>query len=93
VARSDDLNDIEHPRASPVSSWHGRDIDNIKQELHDALGEHGLPYWKALSGYLMGQVGRSELEFMAKGWLKGRKRRLLCVPLRNRSDSLVSSTA
>lgn len=49
------------------------DMHSLKQDLHDALGEHGLAYWKALNGYLLGQVGRSELVEMVKGWIKGKK--------------------
>jgi transcriptional coactivator HFI1/ADA1 len=48
------------------------DLSTIKQDLHDALGENGLPYWKALNGYLLGQIGKSEMESMVKGWLKGK---------------------
>lgn len=47
------------------------DIHAIKQELHDVLGEAGLPYWKSLNAYLVGQLGRAELEDMVRGWLKG----------------------
>ena len=50
------------------------DLGTIKQELHDALGENGLPYWKALNGYLLGQIGKSEMESMVKGWLKGKSK-------------------
>ncbi|KIR54360.1 transcriptional coactivator HFI1/ADA1 [Cryptococcus gattii Ru294] len=46
------------------------DIHAIKQELHDVLGEAGLPYWKSLNAYLVGQLGRGELEEMVRGWLK-----------------------
>ncbi|WVO15895.1 hypothetical protein L204_103560 [Cryptococcus depauperatus] len=46
------------------------DIHVIKQELHDALGEEGLPYWKAMNAYLVGQLGRGELESMVRGCLK-----------------------
>ena len=49
------------------------DIQAIKQELHDALGEAGLAYWKTLNGYILGQVSRGELEVMVRGWLKGSK--------------------
>jgi transcriptional coactivator HFI1/ADA1 len=48
------------------------DIHTIKQELHDELGENGLAYWKALHGYLMGQVGRNEMESLVRTWLKGK---------------------
>ena len=51
------------------------DIGRVKQELHDALGEDGLPYWKALNGYLLGQIGRGEMEGLVKEWLKGDKGR------------------
>lgn len=47
------------------------DLDAIKQELHDALGENGLPYWKALNGFLLGQLRRDELVGMVHKWLKG----------------------
>lgn len=46
------------------------DLHDIKQQLHDALGEQGLPYWKSLKAYLLGQVGRSELQALVRGWLK-----------------------
>ncbi|KAK6908331.1 hypothetical protein I203_102332 [Kwoniella mangroviensis CBS 8507] len=49
------------------------DTHSIKQQLHDVLGEDGLPYWKALNGYLLGQLARSELEGMVRGWFKGDK--------------------
>ncbi|WWC70627.1 uncharacterized protein I206_104578 [Kwoniella pini CBS 10737] len=49
------------------------DTHSIKQQLHDVLGEDGLPYWKALNGYLLGQIGRGELEGMVKSWFKGDK--------------------
>lgn len=54
-----------------VSSQMRVDIHAIKQELHDVLGEAGLPYWKSLNAYLVGQLGRAELEDMVRGWLKG----------------------
>lgn len=50
------------------------DTHQIKQQLYDALGEAGLPYWKALNGYLLGQVGRDELVALVRGWLKGKAR-------------------
>ncbi|KAL7423188.1 hypothetical protein Q5752_002488 [Cryptotrichosporon argae] len=46
------------------------DVEAAKRALHDALGEAGLPYWKALNGYLVGQVGRAELVGLVHGWLK-----------------------
>jgi hypothetical protein len=49
------------------------DIGRIKQELHDVLGEDGLPYWKALNAYLLGQISRGEMESLVRGWLKGSK--------------------
>ncbi|WWC88810.1 uncharacterized protein L201_003723 [Kwoniella dendrophila CBS 6074] len=49
------------------------DTHSIKQQLHDVLGEDGLPYWKALNGYLLGQLGRGELESMVRSWFKGDK--------------------
>lgn len=54
--------------------FHRIDTHQIKQQLHDALGEAGLPYWKALNGYLLGQVGRDELTALVRGWLKGKNR-------------------
>lgn len=57
----------------PPSYYKHSDIDGVKQELHDALGENGLPYWRALRGYLLGQIGRGELEAMIRAWLDGRK--------------------
>ena len=62
-----------NPRPRPLPPFHRVDVNAIKQDLHDALGEDGLPYWKALNGYLLGQVGKDELSFMVKGWLKGKK--------------------
>lgn len=53
------------------------DLDVVKQELHDALGENGLPYWKALNGFLLGQLRRDELVGMVRRWLKGTHRKLL----------------
>lgn len=47
------------------------DIEAIKQELHVLLGDNGLPYWKALNGFLLGQLRRDELVSMVRKWLKG----------------------
>lgn len=64
--------------ASPASNlpipFQRIDTHRIKQQLYDALGEAGLPYWKALNGYLLGQVGRDELVALVRGWLKGKSR-------------------
>lgn len=60
-----------NPRPKPVPPLVRVDVLGIKQELHDALGENGLAYWKALNGYLIGQVGRAELEGLVREWLKG----------------------
>ncbi|WRT67658.1 uncharacterized protein IL334_004630 [Kwoniella shivajii] len=63
-------------RPPPVSQhlpFERIDTHSIKQQLHDSLGEDGLPYWKALNGYLLGQIGRGELEAMVRSWLKGDK--------------------
>ncbi|WVR06236.1 hypothetical protein IAU60_003266 [Kwoniella sp. DSM 27419] len=72
------------------------DTHAIKQELHDALGEDGLPYWKALNGYLLGQIGRGELEVMVKSWFKGEKvklhNKLLLSLLNNASAPPASHT-
>jgi hypothetical protein len=72
------------------------DLGAIKQDLHDALGENGLPYWKALNGYLLGQIGKSEMESMVKGWLKGKgtsfirgPRKLLKLILSRIAQSLI----
>ncbi|KAK8858465.1 hypothetical protein IAR55_002692 [Kwoniella newhampshirensis] len=63
-----------HPQPRPPPLPFSRsDTHSIKQELHDALGENGLPYWKAMNGYLLAQIGKGELEGMVKGWLKGDK--------------------
>ncbi|WWD18358.1 hypothetical protein CI109_102808 [Kwoniella shandongensis] len=63
-----------HPQPRPPPLPFNRaDTHSIKQELHDALGENGLPYWKAMNGYLLGQIGKGELEGMVRGWLKGDK--------------------
>lgn len=56
------------------------DINGIKKELQDALGDDGLRYWKAVSGYLLGQIGRQELGEMVKGWLRGRKSESFYIP-------------
>ena len=61
------------PRPQPLPAFRRLDIHAVKQELHDVLGDDGLPYWKALNGYLLGQVGRDELGMMVKGWLKGKQ--------------------
>lgn len=72
-------NGIDSRDSSTFNSGHASrpmsrvDVGSIKQELHDELGENGLPYWKALNGYLMAQIGRSEMEGMVRGWLKGPK--------------------
>jgi transcriptional coactivator HFI1/ADA1 len=63
-----------HPtlqRVEPLPSFQRVDINAIKQELHDVLGDRGLPYWKALNGYLLGQIGRDEMISMVTRWLKG----------------------
>lgn len=60
-------------RPHPIFTIQRVDIHAIKQELHDALGEDGLPYWKALNGYLLGQLRREELGVMVTGWFKGKK--------------------
>ncbi|ODN74236.1 hypothetical protein L198_08257 [Cryptococcus wingfieldii CBS 7118] len=82
-----------HQNARPFTGRH--DIHQIKQELHDALGEEGLPYWKSLNAYLLGQLGRGELEGMVRGWLKGDglhlHNKLLSSLLSNASISLGDS--
>ncbi|WVQ81061.1 hypothetical protein IAT38_003168 [Cryptococcus sp. DSM 104549] len=62
-----------HGFSLPIGAFARADTHAIKQELHDALGAAGLPYWKALNGYLVGQIARGELEGMVRGWLKGDK--------------------
>jgi hypothetical protein len=62
-----------NPRPLPLPPLIRVDTQAIKQELHDALGEDGLAYWKAVNGYLVGQLSRKELEGMMKGWLKADK--------------------
>lgn len=59
----------------PIPPFHRADTLHIKQKLHDALGEAGLPYWKTLNAYLLGQVGRDELANLVRGWLKGDDRK------------------
>ncbi|RXK41652.1 hypothetical protein M231_01152 [Tremella mesenterica] len=63
----------------------------IKQELHDVLGVNGLPYWKAMNGYLLGQLGRAEVLDMIRDFLKGKDltlhNRLLMSLLQSASDS------
>lgn len=71
-----------HPAPRPVPNtfpFHRIDTHQIKQQLHDALGEAGLPYWKALNAYLLGQLGRHELEALVRGWLKGKNSELVVV--------------
>jgi len=58
-------------RAEHLPPFQRTDINGLKQELHDVLGDRGLPYWKALNGYLLGQLGRDELVAMVHRWLKG----------------------
>lgn len=55
----------------PLPPYERVDIDAIKQELHDVLGDNGLPYWRTLNGYLLGQLSRDELVALVKKWLKG----------------------
>lgn len=62
------------PRPLPLPPLVRVDTQAIKQELHDALGENGLAYWKAVNGYLVGGLSRGELESMIRGWLKGEQR-------------------
>jgi transcriptional coactivator HFI1/ADA1 len=67
------------------------DTQAIKQELHDALGENGLAYWKALKGYLLGQLSRGELESMVRRWLKtGKGMSYLSVLLTNANSEYVA---
>lgn len=66
---------IGHPRPQPLPPLVRVDTQAIKQELHDALGENGLAYWKAVNGYLVAQLSKRELEGMVRGWLKGDKRK------------------
>ncbi|KAK4685433.1 transcriptional coactivator HFI1/ADA1, partial [Tremellales sp. Uapishka_1] len=65
-----------NPRPKAAAAFQRIDTNEIKQQLHDALGADGLPYWKAMNGYLLGQVGREELENLVKGWLKGKNLQL-----------------
>lgn len=39
------------------------------------LGDNGLPYWKALNGFLLAQLRRDELTSMVGKWLKGPHRK------------------
>ncbi|KAL7410953.1 transcriptional regulator of RNA polII, SAGA, subunit-domain-containing protein [Mrakia frigida] len=57
------------------------DTLKIKQQLHDVLGENGLPYWQALVSFLTGKIGREELDGLVDGWLGGTEKRL--IPLHN----------
>lgn len=73
------------------------DIEAIKQELHGLLGENGLPYWKALNGFLLGQLRRDELVSMVRKWLKGPHRtchtaQTQTVPVRVVADHRFSAT-
>ena len=63
-----------HPRPKPIQTdlFDRLDPFSVKQELHDALGENGLPYWKAMNAYLLGQMGRAEMAEVVKEFLKGR---------------------
>ncbi|TXT13060.1 hypothetical protein VHUM_01461 [Vanrija humicola] len=81
--------------APSLPPFHRIDTHQIKQQLHDALGEAGLPYWKALNGYLLGQVGRDELTALVRGWLKGKNpvalhNQLLYSLLHNASSPQIS---
>jgi transcriptional coactivator HFI1/ADA1 len=68
------------PRPKPLPPLEPVDTQAVKQELHDALGENGLPYWKAMNGYLLGQVGKGELEGMVRSWLpKDRCKSAFCA--------------
>jgi transcriptional coactivator HFI1/ADA1 len=58
-------------RAEHLPPFQRTDINALKQELHDVLGDRGLPYWRALNGYLLGQIARDELVSMVTRWLKG----------------------
>ena len=65
----------EESKPAELPPYERVDIEAIKQELHDLLGENGLPYWKALNGFLLGQLRRDELVSMVKKWLKGPNRK------------------
>ncbi|KAL1407653.1 hypothetical protein Q8F55_007086 [Vanrija albida] len=82
------------PTSTTLPPFHRIDTHQIKQQLHDALGEAGLPYWKALNGYLLGQVGRDELTALVRGWLKGKNltlhNQLLYSLLHNASSPQIS---
>jgi transcriptional coactivator HFI1/ADA1 len=65
----------EDSKPAELPPYERVDIEAIKQELHDLLGENGLPYWKALNGFILGQLRRDELVSMVKKWLKGPHRK------------------
>lgn len=75
-------------RAEHLPPFQRTDINGLKQELHDVLGDRGLPYWKALNGYLLGQLGRDELVAMVHRWLKGPQgtSTLTCLVVKSRAD-------
>jgi len=58
-------------RAEHLPPFQRTDINALKQELHDVLGDRGLPYWRALNGYLLGQIARDEIVSIVNRWLKG----------------------
>jgi hypothetical protein len=54
---------------SPLPPSHRKDINAIKQELQDVLGDQGLPYWTALGDYLAYRLRHDEFLGMVKKWL------------------------
>lgn len=54
---------------APLPPNHRRDINAIKQELQDVLGDQGLPYWTALGDYLEYRLRHDEFLGMVKKWL------------------------
>ncbi|ORY31420.1 transcriptional regulator of RNA polII, SAGA, subunit-domain-containing protein [Naematelia encephala] len=94
VALQDGPTSPSQSQVAPIP-FERMDVHLIKQELHDVLGRDGLPYWKALNGYLLGQVSRDELNYMVQTWLKGENvslhDRLLVSVLYNAGSPISSS--
>lgn len=42
---------------------------DIRKQLADALGTGGLPYWRMLTSFLQGNIGRIEYEESVRRWI------------------------
>jgi hypothetical protein len=56
---------------APLPAYHREDVNAIKQQLQDVLGDQGLPYWRACGEFLDGHLRRDEYVGMVTKWLKG----------------------